>query len=166
MEKHQVVLLIGGNMGDRHYYLTQAVSQLEACFNLIRKSGIYETAAWGGNSSGSYLNQALLMQTNTPADQVLEMIQKIELNLDRKREKRWGNRTMDIDIIYFDDVTLETPHLKIPHPLLQERRFVLLPLVEIIPEYIHPIYKIDQRELLSRVKDASSVNKWSESTSS
>jgi 2-amino-4-hydroxy-6-hydroxymethyldihydropteridine diphosphokinase len=106
------------------------------------------------------------MQTNTPADQVLEMIQKIELNLDRKREKRWGNRTMDIDIIYFDDVTLETPHLKIPHPLLQERRFVLLPLVEIIPEYIHPIYKIDQRELLSRVKDASSVNKWSESTSS
>ncbi|WP_158859140.1 2-amino-4-hydroxy-6-hydroxymethyldihydropteridine diphosphokinase [Lunatibacter salilacus] len=166
MENHQVVLLIGGNMGNRLNYLTQAVMQLEEHFKLIKKSGIYETEAWGGNSFGNYLNQALLMQTEANAVQVLELIQEIEHNLDRKREKRWGNRTMDIDILYFDNVVMDTTYLNIPHPYLQERKFVLVPLVEIIPEYVHPIYKVSQLELLARVKDASVVKKWPESTTS
>lgn len=161
MEKHLVVLLIGGNMGNRLLYLTDAVAQLKKRFTLIKKSGIYETEAWGGNSSGNYLNQALLMQTEASSDRVLESIQEVEHSLDRKRERRWGNRTMDIDIIYYDDVDLETPHLTIPHPYLQERKFVLFPLVEIIPEYVHPILKVTQVELLARVSDTSAVRKWS-----
>ncbi|HSI77610.1 MAG TPA: 2-amino-4-hydroxy-6-hydroxymethyldihydropteridine diphosphokinase [Lunatimonas sp.] len=166
MEKHQVVLFIGGNMGHRFNYLTQAVTQLEEHFKLIKKSGIYETEAWGGNSSGNYLNQALLMETDANADQVLEKVQEIEHNLDRKRETRWGNRTMDIDILYFDDVVMDTTYLIIPHPYLQVRKFVLVPLVEIIPEYVHPICKLTQLELLARVKDASVVKKWPDSTTS
>ena len=164
MEKHLVVLLIGGNMGDRLHYLTDAIYQLNVHFTLIKKSKVYETEAWGGNSSGNFLNQALLMETDSDAHQVLETVQEIEHKLERKRERRWGNRTMDIDIIYFDDDVLESPILQIPHPLLQERKFVLFPLSEIIPDYIHPIFKLSQLELLDRVKDASGVKEWSENT--
>lgn len=165
MEKHLVVLLIGGNMGDRLYCVTQALAQLEERFTLIKKSEVYETEAWGENSSGNYLNQALLMQTKANAYQVLDIVQEIENNLGRKREKRWGNRTMDIDIIYFDDAVLDTPNLQIPHPLLQERKFVIFPVAEIIPEYVHPIFKLNQLELLARIKDASAVKKWYGNTS-
>jgi len=164
MKRHRVVLLIGGNMGDRLLYLNQAVARLNEDFQLIKKSGIYETEAWGGNSTGNYLNQALLMHTEFTPDQVLKIIHDIEDGLDRKRDKRWGNRTMDIDIIYFDDLVLSTPLLQIPHPFLQERRFVLLPLVEIIPAYIHPILQVSQLELLAGIKDSSAVKKWSEGT--
>lgn len=162
MEGHQVVLLIGGNLGDRLSYLTQAVERLQMYFQLLKKSEIYETEAWGGHSTGNYLNQALLMNSVHSASQVLDIVQGIERQLARERKVRWGNRTMDIDIIYYDDLILNTPLLQIPHPLLQERRFVLRPLVEIIPEYIHPEFKVNQLILLDRLKDSSSVIKMNQ----
>lgn len=160
MERHQVVLLIGGNLGNRLSYLTQAAQRLQAIFQLIRKSEIYETEAWGGQSTGNYLNQALLMHTEYSAFQVLNIVQEIEHNLQRQRTVRWGNRTMDIDIIYYDDTVIDTPSLQIPHPLLQERRFVLLPLVDIIPEYVHPTFNVNQLMLLDRLRDSTAVIKY------
>jgi 2-amino-4-hydroxy-6-hydroxymethyldihydropteridine diphosphokinase len=162
MEMHQVVLLIGGNVGNRLHYLTKATERLEASFTLVKKSGVYETEAWGGNASGNYLNQALVMNTRYQPFQVLNITQEIELNLDRKRDIRWGNRTMDIDIIYYDDDIIVTPLLHVPHPLLHKRRFVLVPLVEIIPDFIHPILKVSQSVLLDMVSDSSAVTKLQE----
>lgn len=165
MKTHQVVLLIGGNLGDRFLYLSQALGRIRAAFQLIKKSGVYETEAWGGSSSGNYLNQALLVQTDLQPSQVLAIGKEIEESLGRKRDVHWGDRTMDIDIIYFDDTIIHTPLLTIPHPLLHQRRFVLLPLVELIPFFVHPVFQLNQLELLSKLDDESRVVRLPDSSS-
>jgi 2-amino-4-hydroxy-6-hydroxymethyldihydropteridine diphosphokinase len=154
---HQVVLLIGGNLGNREKLLKMALESLEEEFVIKVKSRLYETAPWGGNSAGPYLNQAVLVETDKTPEQVLAIGQAIEEQLDRKREKHWGDRTMDIDIIYFDDLVMETPLLTIPHPFLHQRRFVLVPVSEIVPSFLHPVMGKSQVELLQSCADRGEV---------
>ncbi|QDH79935.1 2-amino-4-hydroxy-6-hydroxymethyldihydropteridine diphosphokinase [Echinicola soli] len=155
----QVVLLIGGNLGDRERLIQAAVKKLESKFRLVSTSSLYETVAWGGKSSGSYLNQAVVFMTTLKAEAVLDITQGVENELGRKRLEKWGDRTMDIDIIYFGNEVMDTDRLKVPHPLMVERRFVLTPLVEIMPDLIHPVLNKTNKELLEACTDPCEVVK-------
>ncbi|WP_215223460.1 2-amino-4-hydroxy-6-hydroxymethyldihydropteridine diphosphokinase [Echinicola shivajiensis] len=159
MEK--VVLLIGGNLGDRETLLKGAVFKLGKQFEILKLSGIYETAAWGGKSSGNYLNMAVLLSTDKSPMEVLEIGLEIENELGREREEKWGDRTMDIDIIYFGGQVIQTERLKVPHPMMPNRRFVLVPISEILPDFIHPQLKITNRDLLEKCLDESEVKFFS-----
>lgn len=154
---HQVVLLIGGNEGDREYLISQALNLISALGKLLKVSSIYETQAWGENSEGNFLNQAVVLETSNSPEDLLKATQKIELTLGRTRHHHWGNRTMDIDLIYYDDQVFQTKHLIIPHPLMSERRFVLAPLAEILPDFIHPVFRLSSQMLLERCTDSGEV---------
>ncbi|MBD8487251.1 2-amino-4-hydroxy-6-hydroxymethyldihydropteridine diphosphokinase [Echinicola sp. CAU 1574] len=155
----QVVLLIGGNIGNRLELIAQAEALLGEEFKVTGKSSIYETEAWGGSSEGNYLNRALVLEVNREAEELLDITQGIEDRLGRTRVKKWGDRTMDIDIIYFGEKIVDTDRLKVPHPFLAERRFVLEPLAEVLPDFIHPIFGKNNIELLRLCKDESKVEK-------
>jgi len=154
---YQVVLLIGGNLGDREQLIQEALLLLSDLGKIEKQSSIYETEAWGEGSKAGYLNQAVLIITDSLPTDFLRLTQEIENKLGRVRDKKWGDRTMDIDIIYVDDLVYQDENLIIPHPLIAERNFVLVPLVEILPDYIHPVFRISNRELLRRCKDERKV---------
>lgn len=120
----QVVLLIGGNLGDREMLIHAAVEQLGRKFRLVKTSSLYETAAWGGKSSGDYLNQAVVVETDWEPEKVLDFTQAVEIDLGRKRKEKWGDRTMDIDIIYFGNRVIKTARLAVPHPHLDRKSVV------------------------------------------
>ncbi|GAB2996991.1 2-amino-4-hydroxy-6-hydroxymethyldihydropteridine diphosphokinase [Cyclobacterium sediminis] len=159
---HQVVLGLGGNMGDRLSLLDKASKLLVQKMNLEKASSIYHTAAWGGNSQGAYLNQVLVLNTSMKAEECLNFIQQIEKQLGRKREVKWGDRTMDIDILYFDNEIINTERLKVPHPQMTLRNFVLVPLVEVLPDYIHPEFGKSSVELMQACEDKLKVKAWQE----
>jgi len=139
---NNIYILLGTNLGDRFQQLDLARKQLESRIGaIIDASSVYETAAWGVEDQPAFLNQALLLTTDLQALDCLEITQSIEQELGRIRIKKWGERVIDIDLIYFNQDIIDLPTLRIPHPFIAERRFVLAPLVEIAPDYIHPLYK-------------------------
>ncbi len=154
---HQVVLMIGGNLGDREQLIKEALHGLVEIGKIEMQSSIYETEAWGDASEMGYLNQAVVVRTNRSPIEFLRSVQQIENRLGRVRKEKWGDRTMDIDIIYVDDLVYHDEDLTLPHPMMAERNFVLVPLVEILPDYIHPIFGVSNRELLRRCKDGRKV---------
>ncbi len=156
-KEYKVVFLIGGNLGDRLSNLREAEKRLADKMTLLADSRIFETEAWGGFSSGNYLNKALLMQTQQSPYTVLKWAQEIEHQLQRVRTRTWENRTMDIDIIYFGDMVIASQTLTIPHPQLQNRRFVLQPLLDIVPDWVDPISGLTIRQINERCKDPCKV---------
>lgn len=159
----EIILIIGGNIGDRLSLISQAKQLLNEKIGKVGLiSSLYETEAWGGVSKGNYLNQIVALESELSAEEVLDKALQIEKALGRQRDIKWGNRTMDIDILYDGDQIIDTPHLKIPHPYLHLRRFVLVPLVEIAPDFIHPILKSTSTLLLENCEDNSIVNLVSE----
>ncbi|MEB2774422.1 2-amino-4-hydroxy-6-hydroxymethyldihydropteridine diphosphokinase [Algoriphagus sp. D3-2-R+10] len=156
----KAVLILGGNKGDRITLLKLAVEAVSELGELTLKSKIYETEAWGGVAKGPFLNQVVEIETSHSPFELLAFNQKIETDLGRKREEHWGDRTMDIDIIYFGDSIIDTPELRIPHPFLAERKFVLVPLVEILPDYINPILGKSNRQLLEECENKSEVKEF------
>ena len=157
MHRHEVVLVIGGNQGDRPGLIREARDLLSKTGEIVKASSIYETQPWGHASEGDYLNQALVVETEKSPQDFILFSQKIENDLGRIRDQSWGNRTMDIDLIYYDDGIYQEKNLVIPHPLIAERKFVLVPLVEILPDYLHPVFRLSNRELLQRCRDESHV---------
>lgn len=159
----EVVLGIGGNKGDRAAYLKKAIEALSKQVTLVTSSQIYETEVWGGvATNGNFLNQVICIQTDLVPISLLKLIQKIELDLGRTREQHWGDRTIDIDILYFGSEVWNTPTLSIPHPYLAQRTFVLLPLVEILPTKIHPVFGKTSLELLAECTDPGQISVWKE----
>ena len=157
----KVVLGIGGNKGDRASYLAKAREALAKEVALISISQVYESEPWGGvATNGNFLNQVLLIQTNLSPLALLQLTQKIEHALGRTREQHWGDRTIDIDILYFGDQVSSDPQLTLPHPYLSERRFVLQPLVEILPLMNHPILGKSAVQLLEECRDLGRVSIW------
>ncbi len=157
----EVVLGIGGNKGDRAAYLETAIEVLSKQVTLVGCSKIYETEVWGGvATNGNFLNQVVCIQTDLDPTSLLELIQGIELDLGRTREQHWGDRTIDIDILYFGAEVWNTPTLSIPHPYLAQRSFVLQPLAEILPTKLHPILGKTSLELLAQCKDQGQVSVW------
>lgn len=161
-----VYLLIGSNEGDRLKLLALACKLLEEkAGNLINYSSIFETESWGIEDLPPHYNQALLLQTEMNAEDLLKIIHEIEHELGRKRQIKWGLRSIDIDIIYFNSEIINTTNLTIPHALMQERNFVLAPLVEIAPDFIHPVFLKTNEELLGLSKDKLSVKEVSSAAS-
>ena len=121
-----IYLLLGSNEGDRKNWLRQAVDALNAkAGEVVQLSALYETAAWGLEDQPDFLNQAVQVNTLLDSRQLLEVVQSIEQDLGRQRVVKWGQRTLDIDILFFNREMIDNPELKVPHPHLQERRFAL-----------------------------------------
>jgi len=157
---NKVYLLIGGNLGDRLVNMLNAIRLIEIqCGRIIKKSSIYETEAWGFTDQPLFYNQALLLETHLDAENLMQQFIEIELALGRKRDIPLGPRSIDIDIIYFNEDVIALPNITIPHPRMEKRNFVLAPLSEIAPQYIHPILKLSNAQLLEDCEDKSHVNK-------
>jgi len=157
---HIAFLLIGSNQGNRQQYLKQTSERLAAnCGDLLVASSVYETAAWGVTEQASFYNQALKMATALDAEELLEQILNIEKSLGRIRNQRYGPRTIDIDIIFFDDEIINAPHLTVPHPQLQNRRFALECMAEIAPKLMHPVLNKTVEQLLAECTDTLTVYK-------
>lgn len=151
---NKAILLIGGNLGDRTGHLQQAVEQIDKQIGKVEKiSALYETAAWGQVEQPDYLNQALLVSTEMDARTLLETVLAIEHNIGRIRRQKWGARVIDIDIIFYNDAIINQPDLKIPHPQMQFRQFVLVPLREILPDWQHPVLHQSVSTLLENCTD-------------
>ena len=156
-------LLIGGNLGNRKENLSKAVSLInEQCGPLTRSSSIYETEAWGNTDQPSFLNQALEISTSLNARQLIRKVLKIEEVMGRVRKEKLGPRIIDIDILLFENEIHDLRFLKIPHPEMQNRRFVLVPLAEINSTLQHPVLKKTIAELLEECPDNLEVKKISE----
>ncbi len=156
----EVVLSLGGNKGEREKLLFRAIEGLNDHFQLLKVSKIYETSAWGGVAKADFLNQIAVISTEFEPGDVLEIIWNIESDLGRTREEPWGDRTMDIDILYFGERVINSERLKIPHQFIAERKFVLVPLAELLPYKIHPITGKNSIEMLADCKDRSEVKVW------
>lgn len=122
-----------------------------------RTSALYETAPWGGIEQPAFLNQVLEVETALAPEEVLRLALDIEHELGRVRYERWGARHLDIDLLYFDALHMDTARLTVPHPRLHERRFTLVPLVEIAPDFVHPIFHKTNAELLAQCPDQEEV---------
>jgi 2-amino-4-hydroxy-6-hydroxymethyldihydropteridine diphosphokinase len=154
----KAIIGLGGNVGDRKSLLESAINQCKTLGNLILESSIYETAAWGGVAEGSFLNQVILLETDLNSEDLLKELQAIENSLGRERAIYWGDRTMDIDILFFADELIQTATLTIPHPAISSRKFVLIPLAEILPDFIHPVLEKSSLQLFKECEDKSEVN--------
>lgn len=158
---HQVFLLLGSNLGDRDQNLAKACYLIEEKIGkVVLKSAVYQTAAWGKTDQPLFLNQALEVSTTHSAEAILSLTQSIENAMSRQRIEKWGARNIDIDIILFDDQIVQTPTLNIPHPEMANRKFVLVPLVEIAADIIHPQLHKKLKEVLQDCTDPLSVEKW------
>ena len=126
-----IILALGTNIEPREQYLKNALARIEENnLKIILESSVYETPAWGGVADQNFLNMCIEVETELEAYELLDAIQKIELELGRVRKEHWGNRTIDIDIITFNDLIFNDERLIVPHKYIHDRNFVLAPLVE------------------------------------
>ncbi len=144
---HTVYLGLGSNLGERRSNLSAAINALSPQVLPIQISPIYETEPWGYEDQPHFLNQVLEGHTRLAPGDLLTYLKRIERNLGREESFTYGPRVIDIDILYYDDLVLESPELTVPHPYLHERAFVLIPLADIAPDLIHPVLKKSVREL-------------------
>jgi 2-amino-4-hydroxy-6-hydroxymethyldihydropteridine diphosphokinase len=153
-------ILTGGNLGKRQENLEKAAAFIEdRCGKILRRSGLYETAAWGIETQPDFLNQVLELETKLSPQELLNSLLDIEKEMGRIRGEKFGPRTIDLDILLFGSHIMQTPLLEIPHPRIAERRFVLEPLAELIGDQIHTVSCLSIREMLLRCSDPLSVRK-------
>ncbi|MDR1666546.1 MAG: 2-amino-4-hydroxy-6-hydroxymethyldihydropteridine diphosphokinase [Bacteroidales bacterium] len=158
-----IFLILGSNLGDRETFLQQAVALLDTVpSRVLRTSSVYESDPWGfGHATGRFLNQAVELRSSLAPFDLLRRIQAIEDMLGRVRTPGgYAARTIDIDIIFFGDRTVCSEKLAIPHCRMEERMFVLQPLSELIPGFIHPVLRLTVGELKERCTDALPVKKY------
>lgn len=153
-----IYLLLGTNLGDRAKNLADARNLLkEQGIELKAVSSIYETDAWGIEDQPGFLNQVLEVATDLGPEALLKTILAVELEMGRVRIQKWGERLIDIDILYYQDQVIDTPELKVPHPQIPNRRFTLVPLAELAAEEVHPVLCKTQQELLAVCPDGLEV---------
>ncbi len=158
MKHNKVFLGLGSNLGNREENLLKAQKLIDKKVGKVHsKSSIYETAAWGITEQNAFLNQVLEIETVFSPDAVLHLLLKIEKNMGRIREIKWGERSIDIDVLYYNNEIISTENLVVPHPFIQERKFVLVPLCEIAPVFIHPRLKQSNLELLEKCQDSGEI---------
>lgn len=154
-------LLLGGNMGHRINNIKTAIKKIEQLAGKItRQSSIYETAAWGNTKQPDFLNQVLVVETKHTAEKLMQCLLLIEEKMGRIRNKKNDPRVIDIDILFFNKDIIEVRHLIIPHPQLQNRMFVLVPLNELSPNLKHPGLKKTIHQLLTICPDKLDVKKF------
>jgi 2-amino-4-hydroxy-6-hydroxymethyldihydropteridine diphosphokinase len=152
-----VYLGLGSNLGDREATLCQALERLEGGVEVARVSSLYETEPVGVVAQPWFLNLVCEGWTELPPGELLQFIRDVEDGLGRVREQRFGPRTVDIDILLYGELIMETPRLRIPHPRLHQRAFVLIPLAELAPELTHPLLGLTIGQLLERLEKPEEV---------
>lgn len=160
---HNLFLSLGSNMGDRFGHLQMAVNMLfEEVGGIVKVSSVYETPAMGFDGD-AFLNCAIWMRSDLKPPKIMDIILRIERTMGRKRNdsKIYASRPIDIDILFIDQLILETEKLTVPHPQIEKRKFVLQPLLDINPELVHPIFKKNIAELLAEIRDNSILQKQS-----
>jgi 2-amino-4-hydroxy-6-hydroxymethyldihydropteridine diphosphokinase len=147
MKEHIVYLALGSNLGDRLANLKQAIASLTPQMEVNAKSPVYETPPWGVEDQPKFLNQVVRAKTYLEPEPLLKHIKRLEVALGRQESVPNGPRLIDIDILFYDELILYSPSLVIPHPRLHERAFVLLPLMDLDPDLVHPVNKKSVREM-------------------
>lgn len=143
---------IGSNLGNRQKNCLRAIELLQKKDIIVTKrSSLYETEPWGVKDQPRFINMAVEIDTSLEPKKLLTILKNIEKELGREKSSKWGPRTIDLDILLFDDIILNKDNLKIPHPLMHERDFVLRPLCEIAPDIYHPLLKIRMHELMQKI---------------
>ena len=156
-----VFLQLGSNLGNRDLLLKDAIIAIEnRVGDIVEFSKVYESTPWRTEGQENYLNQLLKVKTVLQANDVLSTILDIEKNLGRLRLEKWGERLIDIDIIFYNDSIIETAELCVPHKHMHERMFVLTPLHNIAPEMIHPKYNKTVDELFQTCTDAELIKEY------
>jgi len=147
---------IGSNLGDREKNCSRSIDLLERNGIVVRqRSSLYETMPWGVKDQPLFLNMVIEVETELKPQELLELLKNVEIEVGREKSSRWGPRTIDLDILLYDDITLNEDTLTIPHPFLHKRDFVLIPLCEIAPDVKHPVLQLRMHELLQMVRNKS-----------
>lgn len=156
-----IIILLGSNIGDRLSILEEASLQISSRIgNPLISSSIFETEPWGFKHENYFLNQVIGLKTNLSPHMLLTELLRIEKEMGRERSKEgYQARTIDLDILFYNDLIISEHNLEIPHPRLHERRFTLLPLNEILPDYIHPVLKKSVSSLLNDCNDTLMVKR-------
>ncbi|MEQ1588579.1 MAG: 2-amino-4-hydroxy-6-hydroxymethyldihydropteridine diphosphokinase [Cyclobacteriaceae bacterium] len=154
MKKQTAFLLLGGNLGDRKSNLERAAQLIGKRISFITaRSALYETKPWGKTDQPDFLNQVLLLKTDLSPEHILKTVLTIEHDMGRIRKEKWGARLIDIDLLYVGNQILHSENLTLPHPGIAQRRFVLEPLAELAPDFIHPVLNKSHRQLLTECMD-------------
>lgn len=154
-------LLLGSNLNNKLSQLNTALNSILAQSIIVKTfSSIYQTKAWGNVNQDDFLNVVFQVETKLTAKQLLENLLNIELQMGRIRgQEQWMPRLIDIDILYYNDEIIQLPDLIIPHPFLQKRRFTLIPLNELAPNFMHPVFNLTNAKLLELCEDECDVIK-------
>jgi len=157
----KLYILLGGNLGDKQFIFSETRKRLaEQIGAITRQSAVYETEPWGFESEDMFWNQALEIETNLSPNEILAQTHDIELELGRMRkENQYDSRLIDIDILFVGSLIVNQDNLVIPHPRIQDRKFVLVPLCEIVPQLIHPVFQRTVSQLLNECTDQLAVKK-------
>jgi len=147
--KHTVYIALGTNLGHRKSNLQAAMDAMPPEINIMAESHIYETPPWGYEDQPAFLNMVVKAETSLKPEALLKYLKQLEGKLGRESNFRWGPRLIDLDILFYDDLVIDTPPLVIPHPRLHKRGFVLVPLMDVAPEITHPVLQRKVNELLS-----------------
>jgi 2-amino-4-hydroxy-6-hydroxymethyldihydropteridine diphosphokinase len=159
--KHRVFIALGSNLGDRRANLRNAVASLPPEVHCLAESPVYQTPPWGFTDQPEFLNQVIEAETDLSPAELMIHLKKLETQLGRIPTFRYGPRLVDLDILFYDDCLIDQPNLTIPHPRLQERAFVLVPLADLTPHLQHPAIGLTVTELLANV-DTHHVQRYEE----
>ncbi|HIJ59764.1 MAG TPA: 2-amino-4-hydroxy-6-hydroxymethyldihydropteridine diphosphokinase [Nitrospirae bacterium] len=155
-----IALSIGSNLGKREENINKAIKMLSERGVIVQEvSSFYETEPWGYKDQPAFINIAVKAKTSLSPQKLLDVVKSIELKLGREKNFKWGPRLIDIDIIFYNDLIIDNDEIKIPHPLMQEREFVLKPLVEIMPHMVHPLFQRNIETLLNEFKGGIEIGK-------
>jgi 2-amino-4-hydroxy-6-hydroxymethyldihydropteridine diphosphokinase len=157
--KVPIYIALGTNLWDRAANLQTALCLLPPLVEVLAQSTVYQTPPWGFEDQPDFLNQVLLAETSCSPLDLLAHLKQTETRVGRKPTFRYGPRMVDLDILFYGDQILDLPGLQIPHPKLPERAFVLVPLADLNPDFVHPVIKKSIREILSQV-DASGITRY------